>query len=281
MSISGCRQWQLRPALSSILLLVHSRLNLDEAASWIDSPIDGQAVSRVLQLLEQQDQWIEIRTALIRMVDYLTENHVPVDYQRRRRLDYGMLLPDEVWSQICRDTATPGPRLVRGRIARCFLFERLSGQPASVSPWALGNSAFRTKTADFPRHLTPELDRALDEHAHKFLADQGIGDEPVAWQPTNLVLDGLDLPGTDPAAVDVADLHGLVAVDGIKLGTVALRLDTSRDAVRYLLEIHPAPRSDLRRACHWRPPTTAPTRPPKQRSHGNAWSISMSVSACR
>lgn len=198
LAIPGCHQWQLRLALSAVLPLVDSRLNLDEAARVIGNPIDGHAVSRVLQLLEKQDQWRSIRAALIRMADYLADNDVPIDYQRRRRADYTMLLPDKVWAQICRDTATPGPQPVRARIARCFLFERLSGQPATASPSALDDSAFRTKTADFSRHLTPELAQALNEHADEFLADQGIDGEPVTWQPPKGVLDGLDLPDPTP-----------------------------------------------------------------------------------
>jgi hypothetical protein len=244
LAIPSCHQRQLRPALSTILLLVNSRLNLDEAAGVIDNPIDGHAVSRVLQLLEKHDQWPSLRAALIRMAGHIADHDIPIDYHRRRRTDYSMLLPDKVWAQICRDTATPGPRSVRARIARCFLFERLSGQPASTSPWALNDSAFRTKTADFPRYLTPELAQALNEHADQFLADQGIDDEPVAWQPPNEVLDGLNLPGPDPAAVDIAELHRVMAADGIKLGTAAQRLNTSLDAVRHLLQTHPAPRPD-------------------------------------
>lgn len=243
LAIPNCHQWQLRPALSAILLLVNSRLNLDEATRAIDNPIEGHAVSRVLQLLEKQDQWQSIRAALIRMADYLADHGVPIDYQRRRQLDYTMLLPDKAWAQICRDTATPGSRPARARIARCFLFERLSGQPISTSPWALNDSAFRTKTADFPRHLTPELAQALNEHAHEFLADQGI-DEPLVWHPPNGVLDGFDLPGPDPASVDIARLHHVMAADGIRLGAAAQRLNTSLDTVRYLLEAHPAPRPD-------------------------------------
>lgn len=245
LAIQNCHQRQLRPALSSILLLVGSRVNLNEAAGMIDSPIKGHAVSRVLQLLEKQDQWPSIRTALIGMADYLADNDIPIDYQRRRRADYSTLLPDTVWTQICRDTATPGPRPARARIARCYLFERLSGQPASTSPWALDDSAFRTKTADFPRHLTPELAEALDTHAHEFLTDQGIDDEPATWNPPNAVHKGLDLPGPAPATVDIARLHRVMGVDGMKLGTAAHRLGTSLDTVRYLLETHPVPRPNL------------------------------------
>lgn len=242
LAIQNCHQRQLRPALSSILLLIGSRVNFDEAAGLIDGPIEGHAVSRVLQLLEKQDQWPNIRTALIRMADYLADNDIPIDYQRRRRADYSALLPDTAWTQICRDTATPGPRPTRARIARCYLFERLSGQPASTSPWALDDSAFRTKTADFPRHLTPELAQALNTHAHEFLTNQNIHDEPVTWHPPNTALDGLDLPGPDPATGDIARLHDVMGIDGMTLGTAANRLDTTLDTVRYLLEIHPVPR---------------------------------------
>ena len=175
------------------------------------------------------------------MADYLADTDVPIDYQRRRRADYAKLLPEKVWSQICRDTATPGPRPVRARVARCFLFERISGQPASASPWALNDSAFRTKTADFPRHLTLELFQALDEHAHAFPAGQGIADEPIVWHPPKGLLDGLDLPAPDPDAINPTELHRVMAVHGIKLGAAAHRLSTSLDAVRYLLETHPAP----------------------------------------
>lgn len=242
LAIQNCHQRQLRPALSSILLLVSSKLNLDEATGLIGGPIEGHAVSRVLQLLEKQVQWPSIRTALIGMADYLADNDIPIDYQRRRRADYSTLLPDTVWTQICRDTATPGPRPARATIARCYLFERLSGQPASTSPWALDHSAFRTRVADFSRHLTPSLAEALSSHAHEFLTDQNIDDEPVTWHPPNTALDGLDLPGPDPATVDIARLHHVMGTDRMTMGTAANHLDTSLDTVRYLLETHPVPR---------------------------------------
>lgn len=242
LSIPTCHQSQLRPALSAALLLVHSRHTLDDACRLIRSPIDGHALSRVLQLLEKHDRWHSIRAALIRMIDYLADTYTPIDYERRRRIDYAMLLPDKVWAQICRDTGTPGPRSARARIARRFLFERLSGQSASTAPWGPEDSVLRTKTADFPGHLTPELAHALHRHAQEFLASQGIDDEPVTWQPPSGVLDGLDLPETDPAAVNITELHRLMMDGGITLGAAATRLNTSLDTVRHLLEIHPRPR---------------------------------------
>ena len=215
LSIPGCHQRQLRPALSIAILLVNSRLNLDEAANLIKkSPIDGPAVSRVLQLLEKHDQWPSIRAALTRMADYLAENEVPIDYQRRRQLDYRMLLPDKVWAQICRDTATPGPRSIRAKIARCFLFERLSGLPADDAPSALADNAFRGKVADFPQHLTPELVAALREACHRVLGRPGhrrrTGDVDAAGRPARRPRP----PRTDPEEVDVAELHSMMGVGG-------------------------------------------------------------------
>ncbi|OBB75921.1 TniQ family protein [Mycobacterium sp. 852014-52144_SCH5372336] len=243
MALPGSHQRQLRPALAICLLLVNSRLNLDKAARMIGSPIDGQAVSRLLQVLERHDLWEGLRSALIRMADYLAEHEVPIDYRRRRELDYTMLLPDKVWARICRDTGTPGARSVRANIARCLLFEHLSGHPARKSTVFPDSNVFRTQVADFPRYLTPALAQALDEHAHEFLAQQGITDEPSVWEPSSAVLDGLHLPGADPNAVNVSDLHRAVTVTGMKLGSAAQRLSISLDTVRYLLQTHPAPLS--------------------------------------
>lgn len=84
----------------------------------------------------------------------------------------------------------------------------------------------------------------------------------MAWHPPKGVLDGLDLPGPDPATVDIAGLHHVMAVDGIKLGTAARRLNTSLDTVRYLLETRPAPRPD--------PEPTAPLPTSYSRAYSTA-----------
>lgn len=240
MDIPGSHQRTLRQALPLSLLLIGSRLNLNEAATMIDSPMGGHAASRILQILEKHNQWDGIRLALIRMADYLAAHQVPIDYRRRRQLDYSTLLPDKVWARICRDTGTPGVRLIRARIARCFLFERLSGQ--SANKWSMFpvSSEFRFQVADFPRHLTAELNGALNDHAQEFLAERGISNEPTVWQPPAAVLDGLDLPRGNPDEVKMDDLHRAVTLDGMMLGTAARCLNTSLDVVRYLLETNPA-----------------------------------------
>lgn len=236
-SIPNCHQRQLRPAFAIALLLVNSRLSLDDAARMVESHINGQAVSRVLQLLENHDHWSSIRAGLIRMADYLATAHVPIDYQLRRRLNYSQLLPDKTWAQICRDTATPGARSIRAAIARSYLFEQLSGLPAIAAPWAADDSAFRTKVANFPQHLTPALATALDEHAHEFLSEMDIVGEPAVWHPPPSVLDGLLLPGTNPDNLDVGELRNLLDAEHVKLGAAANLLGTSLDTARHVLQV--------------------------------------------
>jgi hypothetical protein len=244
LSIPNSGQRHQRQALPIALLLVSSRLTLDEAAHLIDAAIEGHAVSRVLQLLKNDDHWSDIRAALVRIAEHLINHRPPIDYRRRARLDYSTLLPDETWAQICRDTGTPGPRVIRGRIARCFLFERLSGRPFGNAPFALNRNEFRGKVVDFPRYFTPELADALDEHARDFLAEHGIGREPPTWHPPTDLLDGLCLPGPNPNVVDLTELHRVMAIERITIGAAAAHLGTDLDTIRFLLENHPAARAD-------------------------------------
>lgn len=100
--------------------------------------------------------------------------------------------------------------------------------------------ALRTKIADFPYYLTPELSDALDHHALEFLAEQGIRAEPVHYEPGTDFLEGLRLPGQNPDAVDLAALHrGIQA--GLTLGRAAQDAGADLDTVRYLLACHPTP----------------------------------------
>ena len=144
-----------------------------------------------------------------------------------------------------RSAATPPPRTRSspGRIARCFLFERLSGLPAATAPGALDDSAFRTKTADFPA-TSPRSRPRTPGPRRGFLAERGIKGEPATWQPTSRFLEELKLPGPDPAAVAMPELHRLIGMNNLKLGAAAARLNTTLDTLRHLLGSHPAPRPD-------------------------------------
>jgi len=240
LALPNCHQRQLRPALSPALLVVGCRINLSDAAALTGSPISGHAVSRILQLLEHRSDWPGTRSALFGMADYVVDGTVPIDYDRRRNLDYTDLLPTSVWNTICRDTETRHMQRGAAAVARCFLFERITGLPAGAAPFGKNDSAFRTTLADFPRRLTPDLLCELDRHAHAYLAEHGAAGEPATWYPPDDPLDGLNLPGPDPSAVDVAALHHALRVNDQQLGVAAQQLGTTLDVVRFVLEVHPA-----------------------------------------
>jgi uncharacterized protein YerC len=234
-------QRQLRPALSVLLLLVDTRLGLAEATDLLDSPIDKQAASRILQKLSNRTDWPDIRTALGRLADYLLDHETPIDYQRRRQLDYRTLLPDALWAAICRDTGTPARGPARARLVRCYLYERLSGRPAdAVESWNV-DSELRTKIADYPLEIDTDLAGQLEEHGRDFLASNGIDDEPPCWSPPTDLLEDLQMPGPDPDLVDIPRMRHLLATSDHPLGHAAQRLRTSLDVLRYLGDREPAP----------------------------------------
>lgn len=237
-------QRQLRPALSVLLLLVDTRLGLADATDLLNSPIDKRAASRILQLLSNRTDWPDIRTALGRLADYLLEHGTPIDYQRRRRLDYRTLLPDAVWEGICHDTGTPAPGSARARLVRCYLYEQLSGRPAdAVESWHV-TSELRTKISDYPLEVDTDLAAQLEDHCRDFLANNGIDDEPPCWSPPTHLLDDLQMPGPDPGRVDIPRMRHLLAASDRPLGDVAQRLHTTLDVLRYLGERDPAPPPD-------------------------------------
>ncbi|SKH67103.1 regulatory helix-turn-helix protein, lysR family [Mycobacteroides abscessus subsp. bolletii] len=239
LALPGCHQRTLRPAISAALLLIGTRASLPQACALLDSPINGQAVSRILQLL-QRNSWISIRFALIEMADILVGTTIPIDYHRRRQIDCTALLPDSEWIRMCRDIGSRKGTTVSALAARCYLYEKLTGNEASTAPFAVDSNAFRTKITEFPEQLTPEVSSALIDHGREFLAAAGIDNEPVQWQPAPL-LDLEALPGADPAAVDIAMLHSLIRHHDRPLGQAASTLGTTLDIARYLLDHNPAP----------------------------------------
>ncbi|MEU1423618.1 TniQ family protein [Kitasatospora sp. NPDC005751] len=233
----------LAPVLASALLIIGSRTSLDDVARHLGAVADGIDISRILQLLNDQPKWPDMMTALVRLADYLDSNDIPIDYQRRRRLDYTNLLPHERWLDICRSTGTsPGQRR-REQIIRCRLFQRISGLPTEAVPGyrQVDEAPFRAEVARAAALQTPELAKELDRAAMDFLAAHDIHDEPVTWQPPTSLLDGLDLPGPDPARIEVPRLHQLIRQRKNPVQYAARALDTSVEAIRYVLDEHPAP----------------------------------------
>jgi DNA-binding MarR family transcriptional regulator len=237
----------LAPVLSSAVLLAGSRMDLDEAATTLGSVTDGQTISRILQLLAGHPRWEPIAVAVTRLAAYLDDHDVPVDYHRRRRLDYYDLLPPGQWLDLCRRTGVSPGQGRRDKIVRCMLFARISGLPVEAAPDfdTASEAYFRAEIARFAAIRTPGLAAALDETAGDFLARHRIRGEPVTWHPPVSLLGDLDLPGPNPSLIDVTRLHELVQRRRHPARHAADVLGTTIDAVRLVLDEHPAPAAPL------------------------------------
>ncbi|WP_435238463.1 TniQ family protein [Streptomyces sp. YPW6] len=233
----------LAPALAAAVLTVDSRTDFGTAGDLLGSVVHRMDVSHALQALDDQPEWLHIVTALTRLADHLDATDVPIDYARRRYLDYTGLLPRGRWGEICRRTGTHPGTDRREQIIRCYLFHRISGLPPESTPGApnAGEALFRTDYFRFLAQQSPHLARAVDAEARAFLATQDIHDEPITWQPPKDLLNGLVLPGPDPEQVDISQLHHLVRQRRYAVQHAADVLGTSVEAVRYLLGEQPAP----------------------------------------
>ncbi|KUF15774.1 TniQ family protein [Streptomyces silvensis] len=231
----------MRPALSAALLFVGSRLEYASATRLLAGR-ERSNTRHIIQQMFSDPQWRTIATALVRLADHLDTHPVPIDYQRRRKLDYTDLLPKEVWDTISRNTGILPGRLVRSKLARAFLFERLSGMPTDRAPsrFRINTAPERSLLAGFIADLTPDLATELETVAQDFLRAHGIA-EPTTWQPPKILLTGLPLPGTDPDVVEVNRLHELVRRPDACIGRVAQALGTTIETVRYVLSEQPAP----------------------------------------
>ncbi len=238
--------WVRGPALAASLLLAGTRLTHAEAAGLLGGVTTHWMVTATLQHLHATPQWNDICTALTVLAGHLDTQPAVIDYERRRHLDYTSLLPDAQWEDIRLRTERADHLQLSRRLAphaRHALFTRLSGLPFTRAPFPRPSDdhASKTRLAAFITALTPELAAELTRVAEEFLAHHQIRDEPVAWQPPASLLNGLDLPGTDPASLDPNEVHKLARTDGVSAAAIARRLRTTSDAIQTILLDHPAP----------------------------------------
>ncbi|HEV2345632.1 MAG TPA: TniQ family protein [Actinocrinis sp.] len=232
-----------RLALAGAVMLIGTRLNLAGASEYLGGTTPFRSISWGIQRLNRHPCWPDIYRGLVRLADYLDAEPVPIDYGRRRSLDYTNLLSEDRWHRICWDARTPTGTTSRLNVVRAMMFERLSGLPSEQAPSAaeIPERELTAYTAAMTIRTTPALARGIKDAARDFLREHGIGDEPLDWSPPDLLLAELDLPAPDPASVNIEALHRLVRREQLAAGQIADRLGTTIDTVRRMLEKHPAP----------------------------------------
>lgn len=228
----------MRAAFACLTASSGTAMSIPATIARLDADVSRAYVAQALQRMATDPAWDARRTALARIARHLDQHSTPIDYARRRALDYTGLLPDPRWETLLTRT---GFRRNRGtlRSMRCLLFETISGRPASTAPehYAPRTKDQREAFADFPVLLTARLSAELHLVAAEFLTQHGI-DEPVSWQPPHELADGLDLPGPDPDALPRQSLTDLLRAD-IPLGQAASQAGMTLDSARYLLAHYP------------------------------------------
>lgn len=224
-------------ALACAVLLIGSELSAQAAAQALGGSVTGTVVQNALRAHEGCPQWEAICIALIRLHDHLVRNATPIDYQRRRRLDYSRLLSERRWKHLCTSSDAPSATEANLESARAQLIAKISGNPINLGTVRSPRQGIvRTPDSKFLIGMTPELATLLDAEGLRFLRTCGV-EEPLTWHPPLALLDGLDLP--EPDDVDLDYLHHLVRATAASLSHIANALNISVHAVRYLLEQHP------------------------------------------
>ncbi len=183
-------------ALSAAIVFTGSRLTHSAALALIDPKASIQQVTRVMRAIDLDGQQTGPIYAILRLTAHLDSHDVPIDYARRRELDYRELLAETDWTRICQQlNVAPGGGM-RWRLARGYLYKKLTGNRVRRIDSDLTAIEVDRFADTLPVSVRDELDRV----AREFLAAQGIC-EPLTWTP---VLD--ELSGAPESAIDDAGL---------------------------------------------------------------------------
>ncbi|MCZ4088519.1 TniQ family protein, partial [Streptomyces antarcticus] len=93
----------IRPTLSCYLLLIGGVRDFSNAARLLQAPIDARVGPHMSFRLVRQGHFQVISLGLSALADYLDREGSPIDYDRRRAVDYRDLLPLDTWTELCRD----------------------------------------------------------------------------------------------------------------------------------------------------------------------------------
>ena len=188
-------------ALSAAVVFVGTQLTHGSAIKLLDAEARGRQVSHVMRSLGRNAPEADTIRAIARLASFLDEQSTPIDFARRRSLDYAGMLPRDEWAEICRvaNVLPGGDR--RWQAARAHLYAIVSGNRLSRAPFAQepGFPSFAELT-QFQSGLPETVEAALASSAACFLRARGI-DEPVAWSPDPDVVGGL------PDTTDAIDGH--------------------------------------------------------------------------
>jgi ribosomal protein L37AE/L43A len=246
-----------RSAMTAALLLPLSDLPLGQLTTLLPHQPGLEAVGhqlRRLATLPNTDTVLRILTELALALD---RHPIPIDYTRRRRLTAETTLLDRpTWHALCAGSGLHVGRHRRLDLARCYLYELLTGGSLTTAPapYRLTDATLRIDHIEFAAAMPGPLAAALTEHAEGLLATVGITGEPLIWHPPTDWVTVTTWPGADPETTDPAPIHQAVRQRWASTPhnhwaptqAVAAGLGISSQHLREVLRRHPIPATPYR-----------------------------------
>lgn len=232
-------------AVAAAVVFVGTRLTHGSAIKLLDPVAQGRQVSHVMRSLGRNAPEAETIRAIARLAAHLDETSTPIDFARRRSIDYSGILPLDEWQEICRreNVLSGGNR--RWQTARAHLYARLSGNRLARAPFAedRGFPSF-AELSQFRAGMPEPAAAALDAVGADFLRLHGVN-EPVSWVP-RLEVGGLQAedgsqhgggwPHARPARAAVNSVRTVAAYSaGRSVGEIAFEHGVARQTVGRVL----------------------------------------------
>lgn len=123
-------------ALAAAVVFTGTRLTHGSAIKLLDPEMQGRQVSHVMRALGRNAPEADTIRAIARLAMFLDETSPPIDFARRRALDYSGILPRDEWHEICRTANVLPGGTRRWQLACAHLYALLSGNRFTRAPFA-------------------------------------------------------------------------------------------------------------------------------------------------
>lgn len=179
---SNAATWiTISAAVAGLVLHTCTDLSFGAALTALGNTTSTELAHHVLPFQKKRSTNSEnFREVVAMMAERLRHVHPPIDYDRRRAINYGTLLTETEWSQAIQFSPQLNPALYSSDIGRKFLLETMGLRPG------LFHAHNRPLLYNLPAVLTAASREFLDGVTESFLYRNDVRSEPSTWSPAPL-----------------------------------------------------------------------------------------------
>lgn len=183
-------------------------------------------------------------TSIINLADHLDADGAPIDYNRRRHLNWDDLLPPKQWRQLVHGPLD-GVHIRQYAAARLYLWQVITESLSQEAPAQLLLSESKRAVRVFEFSLALEDRQVLKGVAQDFLRQQGIEGEPLTWSPDHQFLTQVQRNFAERVTPHREAVYAAVRQKQA-FDTIAAATGVSRMSFEYFYRQHPMTREQLR-----------------------------------